>query len=215
MVAGPEPLPRCVLPSKQTCSLANTGKAACAQAVKAFANAAGSMRPSTSHPCLLITQPIVNPLHSAIALNKNLNLLAVVGNRPTPYTNTLYFATGLHSDKGKVMYAVISTGGKQYKVRAGDTLKVERLTAEQGSTVEFDKVLLVEDDGQVTVGAPFVEGGRVSALVTSHGRHAKIKVVKFKRRKKYRRTQGHRQFYTEVAIKSINGTSGSMAAAEG
>ena len=113
------------------------------------------------------------------------------------------------------MYAVISTGGKQYKVRAGDTLKVERLMAGEGSTVEFDKILLVEDGGQVTVGAPFVEGGRVLGLITSHGRHAKVKVVKFKRRKKYRRTQGHRQSYTEVSIKSIDGASESMAAAEG
>lgn len=113
------------------------------------------------------------------------------------------------------MYAVISTGGKQYKVRAGDTLKVERLAADEGSTVEFDKVLLVEDDGKVTVGAPFIEGGCVSALIKSHGRHTKVKVVKFKRRKKYRRTYGHRQAFTEVAIESIGGISGSVAADEG
>ncbi|MGF1615314.1 MAG: 50S ribosomal protein L21 [Gammaproteobacteria bacterium] len=114
------------------------------------------------------------------------------------------------------MYAVICAGGKQYKVRAGETLKVERLAATEGSTVEFDKVLLVEDSGRVTVGAPFIEGGRVSATVRSHGRHAKIKVVKFKRRKKYRRTQGHRQSFTEVAINSIDGANGSSTAvAEG
>jgi large subunit ribosomal protein L21 len=110
------------------------------------------------------------------------------------------------------MYAVISAGGKQYKVRPGDTLKVERLAAAEGSTVEFDKVHLVEEDGKVTVGAPFIEGGRVLAMVKSHGRHAKVKVVKFKRRKNYRRTHGHRQFFTEVAIKSIDGVSGSVAA---
>lgn len=113
------------------------------------------------------------------------------------------------------MYAVISTGGKQYKVRAGDTLKVERLMAGEGSTVEFDKVLLVGDDDGVAVGAPFVEGGRVSAMVKSHGRNPKIKVVKFKRRKKYRRTHGHRQLYTEVAIKSISGAQGTVASTEG
>lgn len=113
------------------------------------------------------------------------------------------------------MYAVISTGGKQYKVRAGDTLKVERLAAEEGSTVQFDKVLLVANEDKVTVGAPFIEGGYVSAMIMSHGRHAKIKVVKFKRRKKYRRTHGHRQFFTEVAIKGIEGTNGPIAATEG
>lgn len=113
------------------------------------------------------------------------------------------------------MYAVISTGGKQYKVRTGDTLKVERLAAEEGSTVEFDKVLLVGKDGQVTVGTPFIEGKRVSAMVKGHGRHAKIKVVKFKRRKKYRRTYGHRQFFTEVTIESIDGASEAIMAAEG
>lgn len=114
-----------------------------------------------------------------------------------------------------MMYAVISTGGKQYKVRAGETLKVERLPVEEGGTVQFDKVLLVEGGGRVTVGSPFVEGGRVSATVKSHGRHAKIKVVKFKRRKKYRRTHGHRQLYTEVAITSIDERGGSTGATEG
>lgn len=103
------------------------------------------------------------------------------------------------------MYAVINTGGKQYRVRAGDTLKVERIALEAGSTVVFDKVLLIEDQGKMTVGTPYVEGGCVSALVKGHGRHAKIKVVKFKRRKNYLRTHGHRQAYTEVAITGIEG----------
>lgn len=113
------------------------------------------------------------------------------------------------------MYAVISTGGKQYKVRAGDTLRVERLAAAEGTSVEFDKVLLVQHEGKVIVGAPFIEGGRVAARVKSHGRHAKVKVVKFKRRKKYRRMHGHRQLFTEVAIEHIEGSIEPTTAVEG
>ncbi len=101
------------------------------------------------------------------------------------------------------MYAVIVTGGKQYKVAEGETLRVEKLPADAGATVEFDKVLLVGEGGDVKVGAPYVEGGKVSAEVRGHGRGRKIKVVKFKRRKGYLRTQGHRQHYTEVRITGI------------
>jgi large subunit ribosomal protein L21 len=101
------------------------------------------------------------------------------------------------------MYAVISTGGKQYRVRAGDKLRVEKLTIDEGSNVDFDKILLVGERENVTVGTPFVAGGRVSATVTGHGRHKKIQVVKFKRRKKYRRLLGHRQWYTELLIDHI------------
>jgi len=101
------------------------------------------------------------------------------------------------------MYAVIVTGGKQYRVKQGDRLKVERLRAEEGTQVEFDKVLMIGDGDDVKVGAPYLDGGRVSARVTSHGRGKKIKVVKFKRRKNYLRTQGHRQAFTEVEITDI------------
>ena len=101
------------------------------------------------------------------------------------------------------MYAVFTTGGKQYKVQQGDRLKVERLAAEEGAELEFDKVLLVGDGDDVKVGAPYLDGGKVSARVTTHGRGKKIKVVKFKRRKNYLRTQGHRQAYTEVEITGI------------
>ncbi len=103
------------------------------------------------------------------------------------------------------MYAVIVTGGKQYRVREGDTIKVERLPAEAGASVDFDRVLMVGEGESVKVGAPYVEGGKVSATVKSHGRHPKIKVVKFKRRKGYMRTQGHRQDYTEVEVTAIAG----------
>ena len=101
------------------------------------------------------------------------------------------------------MYAVIMTGGKQYRVREGERLRVERLAAEEGSEIELDRVLLVGEGDQVTVGRPLVEGGRVAATVRGHGRAKKIDVVKFKRRKNYLRRHGHRQHFTELEIKSI------------
>ncbi len=103
------------------------------------------------------------------------------------------------------MYAVIKTGGKQYRVREGETLRVERLAAGEGETVEFDEVLAVGDGADLAVGTPFVEGGRVSAMVEAHGRHKKIRIIKFKRRKNYLRRQGHRQDYTQVKIVKIAG----------
>ena len=101
------------------------------------------------------------------------------------------------------MYAVIATGGKQYRVEEGENLRVERLDAEEGAEIELDRVLLVGDGEEVTIGHPFVEGGTVAATVRSHGRHKKIKVVKFKRRKNYLRQHGHRQDFTELEITSI------------
>ena len=101
------------------------------------------------------------------------------------------------------MYAVIMTGGKQYRVEEGDSLRVERLDAEEGAEIEFDRVLLVADGEQVMVGTPFVEHGKVAATVRQHGRAKKIKVVKFKRRKNYLRQHGHRQSFTELRIESI------------
>jgi large subunit ribosomal protein L21 len=101
------------------------------------------------------------------------------------------------------MYAVIATGGKQYRVEEGDSLRVERLDAEEGTEIEFDRVLLVGDGDQVTIGRPFVEDGKVAATVKIHGRSRKVKVVKFKRRKNYLRQHGHRQNFTELEIKSI------------
>ncbi len=101
------------------------------------------------------------------------------------------------------MHAVIETGGKQYRVESGSRIRVERLTAEEGEVVEFDRVLLVGDGESAVAGTPCVEGGKVSATVLTHGRGRKIKVVKFKRRKGYMRTRGHRQAYTEIEIKDI------------
>lgn len=103
------------------------------------------------------------------------------------------------------MYAVIKTGGKQYRVTEGQTLKVEKLEVEEGASVEFDTVLMIADGGQVKVGTPYVEGARVSATVKSQGRGPKVRIIKFRRRKHYRKTQGHRQSYTEVRIGGISG----------
>ena len=101
------------------------------------------------------------------------------------------------------MYAVIKTGGKQYRVKEGDTLRVEKLEVDAGATIDFDEVLALGDGQDLEIGSPFVDGGSVSATVKSHGRHKKIRIIKFKRRKNYLRRQGHRQDYTEVQITKI------------
>lgn len=103
------------------------------------------------------------------------------------------------------MYAVIKTGGKQYKVAAGERLKIESLVAEVGSTVSFDEVLMVANGETTKVGAPLVDGGAVTAEVLSHGRGDKIRIVKHRRRKHYHKEMGHRQNFTEVKITDITG----------
>lgn len=103
------------------------------------------------------------------------------------------------------MYAVIKTGGKQYRVAEGESLKVEKLDVEEGASVEFDTVLMIADGDQVRVGAPYIEGARVTATVKAQGRSPKVLIVKFRRRKHYRKTQGHRQSYTELRISGISG----------
>jgi len=102
------------------------------------------------------------------------------------------------------MYAVIKTGGKQYRVSEGDRLKVESLSADAGSDISLDQVLMVGSGDDVTVGAPLVSNASVSARVLEHGRGKKVRIVKFKRRKHYRRQMGHRQNYTELQITGIN-----------
>jgi len=102
------------------------------------------------------------------------------------------------------MYAVIETGGKQYRVEQGSSLKVEKLCVEAGAAIEFDKVLLVQSDAGVKVGAPYLAGGKVTATVLSQGRHKKIHIIKFRRRKHYMRRAGHRQYFTEVRIDGIS-----------
>lgn len=101
------------------------------------------------------------------------------------------------------MYAVIKTGGKQYRVEEGDRLRVEKIETATGDAVEFDQVLLVADGDNITVGQPLVDGAKVTAEVTEQGRHKKIKIIKFRRRKHSRKQQGHRQWFTEVKITGI------------
>ena len=103
------------------------------------------------------------------------------------------------------MYAVIKTGGKQYKVAAGETLKVERLTADVGSDITLDQVLAIGSGADLVTGAPLVAGASVVASVVSHGRHDKVRIFKMRRRKHYRKNQGHRQNYTEIEIVGITG----------
>lgn len=102
------------------------------------------------------------------------------------------------------MYAIIETGGKQVKVQEGQTLQVEKLNAEPGETVTLEDIVFVGGGEQVKAGTPHVEGASVTAKVDQHGRGKKITVFKFKRRKKYRRKQGHRQPYTQLSIEKIN-----------
>ncbi|WP_028582456.1 50S ribosomal protein L21 [Desulfogranum japonicum] len=101
------------------------------------------------------------------------------------------------------MYAIIRTGGKQYQVEAGDTLRVEKLEGTVGDTVELDDVLLVVDGETVKVGQPVVDGAKVMAKITEQGRHKKVIVFKKKRRKGYQVKKGHRQFYTALTIENI------------
>jgi len=101
------------------------------------------------------------------------------------------------------MYAVIETGGKQYKVQQGDVIYIEKLDANEGDVVKFDKVLLVSNEGGLTVGSPLVAGATVSAKVEKQGKEKKIIVYKYKPKKNYSKKQGHRQPYTKVTIESI------------
>ena len=103
------------------------------------------------------------------------------------------------------MYAVIKTGGKQYRVEEGDTLRVEKIEVATGESVDFDQVLLVADGDDVKVGQPLLEGAKVTAEVVEQGRHKKIKIVKLRRPKHSRKQQGHRQWYTAVKITGIQG----------
>jgi large subunit ribosomal protein L21 len=102
------------------------------------------------------------------------------------------------------MYAVIKTGGKQYRIQVGEKLKVEQLKAENGSELVIDQVLMVADGDKVSVGTPLVSGAKVSATVLGQGRHDKIRIFKMRRRKHYQKHQGHRQNYTEIQITGIS-----------
>jgi len=101
------------------------------------------------------------------------------------------------------MYAVIKTGGKQFKVTEGDTLKVEKLSTEVGKALNLNSVLTLVDGDKVTIGTPTVKGASVDATVISHGKGDKVKIFKMNRRKGYRKSQGHRQSFTEIKIDKI------------
>ena len=103
------------------------------------------------------------------------------------------------------MYAIIKTGGKQYRVQEGDSIFVEKLNADVDSNVVFDQVLAVDNDGDVKVGTPVVEGAKVTAKVLAQGKEKKVLVFKYKAKSNYRRRQGHRQPFTKVAIEKIEG----------
>ena len=102
------------------------------------------------------------------------------------------------------MYAIIKTGGKQHKVAEGEILKVEKLKASEGEPVDITDVLLIEKDGEVTLGSPFIEGAKVTAKILRHGKEDKVTIIKMKRRKDYRKKQGHRQNYSEIQIEQIS-----------
>ncbi len=110
------------------------------------------------------------------------------------------------------MYAVIKTGGKQYKVSAGDKIKVEQIPADIGADIQIDQVLAVGSGDQISIGAPLVGGATVSATVLSQGRHKKVRIFKMRRRKHYQRHQGHRQNYTELFIAQIASDLGTVKA---
>jgi large subunit ribosomal protein L21 len=113
---------------------------------------------------------------------------------------------------GAKMYAVIKSGGKQHRVTEGEVLKLEKIEAATGETIQFDEVLLVTDGDNITIGTPVVEGAAVSAEVLSHGRGDKIRIIKFRRRKHSMTRQGHRQWYTEVKITDIAASGAKKAA---
>ncbi|WWO99128.1 MAG: 50S ribosomal protein L21 [Candidatus Dasytiphilus stammeri] len=102
------------------------------------------------------------------------------------------------------MYAVFQTGGKQYRVKTGQIIRLEKLKIVKGKTINFDQVLMVVNGNNINIGAPLVKGGRVSADIIDHDRGKKIQIIKFRRRKHYRKKQGHRQWFTTVKINNIS-----------
>jgi large subunit ribosomal protein L21 len=120
-----------------------------------------------------------------------------------PATNYSHKTLGEQDQRSKIMYAVIVTGGKQYKVAEGEYLKIEKLEIAIGEAVTFDRVLLTSNGDDVKIGAPVVEGATVVAEVIAQGRHDKVTIIKFRRRKHHMKRQGHRQWYTEIKITGI------------
>lgn len=102
------------------------------------------------------------------------------------------------------MYAVIKSGGKQYRVKEGDVIKLEMFSGDIGSEFSFNEVLLLADGDNITCGSPFIEKASVKAEILSHGRHKKVKIIKFRRRKHHMKQMGHRQYYTQVKITALS-----------
>jgi len=102
------------------------------------------------------------------------------------------------------VYAVIKTGGKQYKLAQGEVIRVEKLDAEEGASVELDKVLMIADGDSVNIGSPYIDGGKVTATIKAHGRGKKVEIMKFRRRKHHQKKTGHRQYFTELEITGIS-----------
>jgi large subunit ribosomal protein L21 len=135
----------------------------------------------------------------------------MVGGRPGGVKKALTESAFLDRMRGSllgnpesIMYAVIKTGGKQYRVAAGEKLKIEQIPAEVGAEITLDQVLMVGDGESVKIGAPLVQGASVKAKVLAQGRHDKVKIFKMRRRKHYQKHQGHRQNYTEIQISGIS-----------
>ena len=101
------------------------------------------------------------------------------------------------------MYAVISTGGKQYRVSKGDTIQIEKLDKKEGDTILFDKILLISNNGKVSIGKPFLKKSKIEGVIEAQGRDKKISIIKFHRRKHYKKQAGHRQSFTQIKITNI------------
>ena len=101
------------------------------------------------------------------------------------------------------MYAVISTGGKQYRVSKGDTIQIEKLDKKEGDTILFDKILLISNNGKVSIGKPFLKKSKIEGVIKAQGRDKKISIIKFHRRKHYKKQAGHRQSFTQIKITNI------------
>ncbi len=110
------------------------------------------------------------------------------------------------------MYAVIKTGGKQYRVASGDKIKVEQIAADVGQEITIDQVLAVGNGGDLKIGVPLVSGATVKATIVAHGKHDKVRIFKLRRRKHYKKSQGHRQNYTELFIGGISSELGTVKA---
>jgi large subunit ribosomal protein L21 len=169
-----------------------------------MANAAAA---SGAAPAELSLCPYHEQAGLCIVLTKKFNPCIITGSPGSAHARRDVAAGNSfkHLMRFQIMYAVIKTGGKQYKVVAGEKLKVEQIPADIGSEITIDQVLAVGAGDTIKFGAPLVEGAKVLVTVVAHGRHDKVKIFKMRRRKHYQKHQGHRQNFTEIQVVSING----------